>query len=233
MTSDAPPEKPLLTNEAAVAELVDALGTREVERIEQALANLGLSHDNSLYKRVGEMARSLHESLSEFQKSLSVHNVTMSSTTIPDAVTKLEAVLQMTFEAVEQTLGCTERQAELLMTSAEQLAALESKITEKQTPPEKLEEDFKSFIHRERERVSESIDLNNRILLAQEFQDLSGQSIKKVIKLVSGLEANLISLVQLFGADAGSEPKSKAEPEQTKDPLRQDDVDDVLKSFGF
>ena len=74
--------------------------------------------------------------------------------------------------------------------------------------------------------------LSSQILLAQEFQDLTGQALRKVIKLVGGLEGRLISLVTLFGA-GHAEPSEPEQAPEEKKAMAQDDVDAVLSSFGF
>ena len=81
------------------------------------------------------------------------------------------------------------------------------------------------------------------ILLAQEYQDLTGQIIKKVINLVGEVEDKLIGLIQITGAP---EVKSGAADDESgldgppvpgiahKDTVSgQDEVDDLLSSLGF
>jgi chemotaxis protein CheZ len=90
----------------------------------------------------------------------------------------------------------------------------------------------------------------SEILLAQDFQDLTGQVIQKVTALVKEVEENLLGLVvmashvdQLTGtvhqieekeesAEKGVGPQIKAE-ERDDVVSGQDDVDDLLSSLGF
>ncbi len=82
------------------------------------------------------------------------------------------------------------------------------------------------------------------IMMAQDFQDLSGQVIKKVIDIITRTEMQLVQLL----VDSSPTPPAgaKAEPaEITVDnhvlegpqtegnALKQDDVDDLLASLGF
>ena len=73
------------------------------------------------------------------------------------------------------------------------------------------------------------------ILVSQNFQDLSGQTLKKVIKLVQELESNMVELLALFGATEATEVVeiSESEEEPSKGSLDQDDADAVLKELGF
>jgi chemotaxis protein CheZ len=96
----------------------------------------------------------------------------------------------------------------------------------------------------------------NDILLAQDYQDLTGQVIKRVTQLVTEVESNLLKLVlmasqvdQIAGIEHNHE-LLRAEQEQQKEPSsgegpqihadkrddvasNQDDVDDLLSSLGF
>ena len=90
----------------------------------------------------------------------------------------------------------------------------------------------------------------SEILLAQDFQDLTGQVIQKVTTLVKEVEEQMLSLVvmashvdQLTGtvhqieeteesAEKGVGPQIKAD-EREDVVSGQDDVDDLLSSLGF
>jgi chemotaxis protein CheZ len=80
--------------------------------------------------------------------------------------------------------------------------------------------------------------LNSKVLMAQTFQDLTGQSIRKVIQLVQSLEKQLVELVKTFGDHMESTPAGPSasldDPTGTSTgKLAQDDADSVLKQFGF
>jgi chemotaxis protein CheZ len=85
----------------------------------------------------------------------------------------------------------------------------------------------------------------NDVLIAQDFQDLTGQSIRRVILLVHDIEEMLINFIRITGRK--SEPDTSA-PRRNKSKLEgpqipgkesadvmscQDDVDDLLSSLGF
>jgi chemotaxis protein CheZ len=81
------------------------------------------------------------------------------------------------------------------------------------------------------------------ILMAQDFQDLTGQVIRKVINLVQEVENKLVEMLTMFGeqniqqidAAAGIEAEGPIiNPTQRTDAVSgQDDVDDLLSSLGF
>jgi len=98
----------------------------------------------------------------------------------------------------------------------------------------------------------------NEILMAQSYQDITGQIIYKVIQLVEDVESNLVNLIKLssdhLGHEKTIEPEQKKkdnnkDKEQDKSSLDgpvvpglanetetlsgQDEVDDLLSSLGF
>jgi len=96
----------------------------------------------------------------------------------------------------------------------------------------------------------------NEVLMAQDFQDITGQVIFKVIKLVEDVEAALVNIVKIASehmsvdGDSDETVQDKAEKDrQTKTSLDgpvvpgvsneketvsgQDEVDDLLSSLGF
>jgi chemotaxis protein CheZ len=96
--------------------------------------------------------------------------------------------------------------------------------------------------------------LLTEVLMAQGYQDLTGQVIRRVIDLVKEVEDNLVSMLTMFGsvesvnADEVIEKPNKTENEvdrvKAEGPIldadsredvasNQDDVDDLLSSLGF
>ena len=88
--------------------------------------------------------------------------------------------------------------------------------------------------------------------MAQGYQDLTGQVIRRVIQLVKEVETSLVNMLTVFGEPVPSEgqeqetevkekKKSTAEAEgpiidaENRDDVvqGQDDVDDLLSSLGF
>jgi chemotaxis protein CheZ len=68
------------------------------------------------------------------------------------------------------------------------------------------------------------------ILTTQSFQDLTGQTLKKVITLVGDIEEELVSLIATFGVKTEQAGKSEAAAAES---VSQAGVDDLLKEFGF
>ncbi len=113
-----------------------------------------------------------------------------------------------------------------------------------------------SFLGRVDQDSSQLSSYLNDILLAQDFQDLTGQVIKRGTALVTEVESNLVKLVMMashvdrFAGIEHDQAALEAEAEQQKDSSRgegpqmhadkrddvvsgQVDVDDLLSSLGF
>ena len=71
--------------------------------------------------------------------------------------------------------------------------------------------------------------------MAQDFQDLSGQVIKKVVLIISHTEQQLVQLLaQSDGSAGGAVEFNKLEGPQVPDKaVGQQDVDALLASMGF
>ena len=120
--------------------------------------------------------------------------------------------------------------------------------------------DFKALCHRIDELLvqveGDSTELRGQlteILMAQDFQDLTGQIIRRVITLVNEVEDRLVEILTVFSdkkpeeqtqvlpepSDKKIKQSSEAEgpildPEQREDAVSsQDEVDDLLSSLGF
>jgi len=218
----------------AVNDLIEALGTGDIARVEQALDTLGAQRDSSLYLRVGHMARSLHNSLCEFADSLRHDNISMHHTNIPDAAVKLENVIKMTFEAAERTMNLVDEQAEIIKQQHQLTAQAHEALADPKLSPEKLHQVLGNYVSCQEQALAKLDKISGAVIMAQEFQDLSGQSLRKVVVLVQELEKNLLTIVELFGIKAGYNSVTPVEPEKEEiKAVAQDDVDKMLSEFGF
>jgi chemotaxis protein CheZ len=73
-------------------------------------------------------------------------------------------------------------------------------------------------------------------MMTQDFQDLSGQVIKKVIAIISQTEQQLLSLLMHSAPEHVGTARAQvglAGPQVPDKALQQDDVDNMLASLGF
>ena len=163
---------------------------------------------------------------------------------LPDACERLAYVRQMTEQAATTVLGLVDaaqedaeqvrRQGHDLSESLTRMAASPDMSVERARAMLKLCAAYAAtaagFADRER-------SLHTEIMMAQGFQDLSGQVINKVIGMLERTEKPLEHLLADFDPpqSEGDAPSGQVlEGVQTPDKaLQQDDVDDLLASLGF
>src|SRR5690606_29920160 len=121
----------------------------------------------------------------------------------PDARARLEHVLKMTDEAAHKTMDLVEQCGPLAERTARAAADISTPWSRFRTRQIQVDE-FRSMVRQLDEFLDASRNdmdkvRNNltEVLMAQGYQDLSGQIIRSVMKLVSELEAALVDLVRL------------------------------------
>lgn len=240
---------------AQARDLVASLEKGDVAGAKEIIDDLAHIRETDLYQEMGKLTRELHDAITAFGMDEQI--ATLAQTEIPDARQRLRHVIEMTDQAAHRTLNEVEESLPI----CEQL----------ESRSRNLHEDWQRFTKRDMDvnefrQLAKSLDeffgLNtgdagklrtslNNVLMAQDFQDLTSQIIKKVIKLVEEVESNLVELIKLTRSqeeiDAmqqGAKKKDKEEeklagpvvpgvsnPDETVS--GQDEVDDLLSSLGF
>lgn len=231
--------------------LVKFLEQGQQEKADALVAEIQNPINSELFAEIGKLTRQLHDSLINFQLDSRLSD--LATADIPDAKERLNFVITRTEEAANKTMDAVESIFPVLDDISEQVHAV--------TPAwEKLMNnaiDVKEFKH-----LCANIDtllittsketthihhLMTDVLMAQDFQDLTGQVIRKVIELVREVEISLINMLTAFGISsekAQAEPISKMNNNLVEGPIMnkekrtdivesQDDVDDLLSSLGF
>mgnify|MGYP005837686991 CR=1 FL=1 len=244
---------PLITLEQA-KELVQLLEYGEQDIANQLVQQLGLPGSSELFAEVGKLTRQLHDSLKNFQIDPSLNNILAED--IPDAKKRLNHVIDMTEEAANRTMDAVESCLPIADQISSQLNTLMPQWQRLMRRDLKLG-DFKTLCYGMdgflQQTVAESTRLNNLltdVLMAQDYQDLTGQILRRVIELVREVEESLIGLLTAFGnanpklleqKSTKSKPKTAVTAEgpiidaaeRTDVVSGQDDVDDLLSSLGF
>lgn len=211
--------------------------------------------DRGLYQEVGRLTRALHDAITNFQiepkSSTEVSEMT-------DATDRLDYVVKMTEKAANRTMDLVEDSlplADALKQEAVELKKEWERLVQRDMTPDefrglywRLDEYFKR-LDSETSQLSSNM---TEILMAQDFQDLTGQVINRVTGLVKEVEASLVDLVFMASqveaitgivtngevsqtvADKnmkGHGPQINTEQEDVM--ASQDDVDDLLSSLGF
>ncbi|MFZ3004119.1 MAG: protein phosphatase CheZ [Undibacterium umbellatum] len=196
--------------------------------------------DSSLpmFDRLGGLVRMLHDSMRELGYDRSLSDVAVQ---IADAQGRLEYVATLTEQAANKVLNATD----LGMPEQDELAkkakSMDARWTELFDGKLSVEE-FKSLATDSKAFANVVLTATDAekarlldIMMAQDFQDLTGQLIKKVVAINKRVEHEL---AQILLDNAPSDLKEKAVelmegPSVPNAALEQDDVDNLLDSLGF
>lgn len=231
-------------------QLVALLEVGKQEDANDIVLSMLKSRDNPIVNEVGSLARGLHDALDQFKFDPRMSVIVTEE--IPDARDRLEYVIAKTELAANKTMDAVERSLPIADKLHESL--LEVRPTWNELMKGRIElSEFKSLCLHIDDLLSQiegdSTELRSQlteILMAQDFQDLTGQIIKRVITLVREVEEGLVDILTVFGVEElDEEPgvtkkaSTKAEgpilnPHEREDAVSsQDDVDDLLSSLGF
>ncbi|MGB9715089.1 MAG: protein phosphatase CheZ [Thermodesulfovibrionales bacterium] len=192
---------------------MNAVANQDYKEADKAIQNIMKNGQSGLFAEVGKITRKLHDSLVSFRESIDPKFKEIATVEVPNAIDRLQFVIDKTEEAANKTLGVVEK----YILSMDELASHIRNIKEPEASVTYLKE-FKNSLE----------DDLTEILTAQSFQDITGQTLKKVIKLVGDIEEELVRLITHFGLKI--EQKVKTE---TPSNISQNDVDNLLKEFGF
>ncbi len=209
-----------------------------------AAVDEGEDGERDMISRIGHMTRQLHNSLRELGYDSLVEQA---ASAIPDACDRLAYVAHLTEQAANRALNATEKAKPLqeeMEREATRLSADWERVFANQMTPEQ----FKEVAERTRaylRGVPAKTAATNaellEIMMAQDFQDLTGQVIKKITDLAKSLEDQLVALliehaVPLKRADGGegllNGPVIKGQGREDV-VNNQSQVDDLLESLGF
>ena len=192
---------------------------------------------NEMFQQLGSITRQLHDALKELGYTDKLKG---SVDQLPDAQSRLSYIARLTGEAAEKVLNHVElgknEQAELA-DRGRQLADTISRVPALAKAMPELMEWSNDVV-----RISEQTDSRlTDIMMAQDFHDLTGQVINRVVQLASTIEEQLLGLL-LQSAPSGQPGHDQAfelagpvvNPEGRTDVVSdQAQVDDLLASLGF
>lgn len=242
-------------------ELVSSLEKGRFGDAVQLIHELNQTRDRGLYQEVGKLTRELHSAIVNFQIDPHMPQAEEVSQ-ITDATERLSYVVRLTEGAANRTMDLVEQSTPLmngLSSDAKELSKEWGRFMRREIGAEEFRElarKVDGFLSRsEKETTLVAAHLND-ILLAQDYQDLTGQVIKRVTQLVTEVESNLLKLVLMasqvdrFAGIQHDEDAIRAENDPEKHLSQgegpqihadkredvvsgQDDVDDLLSSLGF
>ena len=210
--------------------------------------------------RIGQLTRTLRDSMREL--GIDKH-VERAAEAVPDARDRLKYIATMTEQAAERVLSSIEIAKPIQEQLQRDAGELDARWEQWYAAPIEREEvralmnDTRTFLRGVPEVTTATNQQLLEIMLAQDFQDLTGQVIKKITEVVYLIEQQLLGVLienialerrEQFAATAAAlaaEPSSTGSPEnllngpqinpEGKADVMQDQgqVDDLLASLGF
>lgn len=238
-------------------QLVEHLEAGNSSDVSNVIRQLRIPYERELFDELGKLTRDLHEALNSFRGDSRLTELTRDE--IPDAKERLNYVVTMTEQATHRTLNALDEAmpiAESLQTRSQGLAGNWQRFRRRELSVEEFREFARAvdvFFSASNEETERLRTLMSEVMMAQDFQDLTGQIIRRVIRLVHEVEENLVGLIRLSSArmDPGHGIKATktvadADAVTSHGPIvpnthdatadvvsGQDDVDALLSSLGF
>lgn len=207
------------------------------------LAEAPASPQEAVFNRIGHLARKLHDSLRELGYDRALEETARQ---IPDARERLNYIAKMTEQAALRVLNATDiarpAQDELVQVVKalggrwERMFANQLSVDEFKA----LAADTRNFFAAAPAKIEITNAQLTEIMLAQDFQDLTGQVIKKVVEMVQGIETQLLQvLIEVMPEEKKVEAGGLMNGPVIDAAGRNDvvtsqaQVDDLLESLGF
>lgn len=237
--------------------LVELLEKGEQLEANKMVGKIFSEAPNPVLQEIGMLTRELHDSLKQFQIDDRMTKIAQDE--IPDARDRLQYVIEKTELAANKTMDAVERCMPLADNLHEGLQQVRPQWNRLMHGRIELNE-FKTLCHQIDDLLvrveGDSTEVRGQlteILMAQDFQDLTGQIIRRVITLVNEVEDRLVQILTVFTAGMNAETKAATDsatendtsasispegpilhPELRDDAVAsQDEVDDLLSSLGF
>ncbi|MFM2066220.1 MAG: hypothetical protein RLZZ584_1129 [Pseudomonadota bacterium] len=179
-------------------------------------------------QQLGAIVRQLHDALHTLGYAGALQAVAQE---IPDARERLAYVGQMTERAAHKVLSLVDAAQPACRAVAQEGEAL---LAGPHTPGDAACA-WQDYARRSVALAHAQQETLTSIMMAQDFQDLSGQVIHKVIAIISRTEEQLVELLMRDapGVESADRAPMLAGPQVPEKAMAQDDVDDLLASMGF
>jgi chemotaxis protein CheZ len=194
--------------------------------------------DHALYGRLGFVVRQLHDALHELGYGQALDHALRE---ISDSQDRLEYIASLAEQSANKVLNAVDEGLPIQEQQIAQANDLEKRwndMLDRQIVTDEFSLlaidscDFTKVVARNSE--AEKARLMN-IMMAQDFQDITGQIIKKVVTLTQKLEKELAQLLRDYAVTPLCEKSDDllAGPSIPDLAMDQDDVDSMLADLGF
>jgi len=197
-----------------------------------------------IISRIGQLTRMLRDSLKELGLDQAI---AQAAEAIPDARDRLDYVVQMTAQAAERALNCVDaaqpRQTQMASGAKALTARWDSWFDQpiELGDARELVTDTRQFLGEVPEHAAFTHAQLMEIMMAQDFQDLTGQVIKRMMDVIQEIEKQLL-MVLLENMPEPAQAKrandgllNGPQMDHTAEGVvaNQGQVDDLLDSLGF
>ncbi len=205
-----------------------------------------------LVNRIGNLTRLLRDSMRELGLDKEIEKA---AEAIPDARDRLNYIANMTEQAAHRALNAIDRAQPLQDDLSSRAEALDKRWGEWFAEPRELDtaralvEDTRSYLADVPEKAQATNKELLEIMMAQDFQDLTGQVIKRMMEVIREIENQLVQVL----IDSVPEGQAREEMQRRADSTRsdnllngpqidphandvvgsQDQVDSLLDELGF
>ncbi len=191
-----------------------------------------------VYQQLGHLTRLLHDTLEQLGV---MPNLQMAADNLPDARSRLNYVAKKTGDAAEKVLNSVDQAKAEHESIARQTRDMARAIIA--APVKAVASGSVMNFVGDVEAATARIDQHlTDIMMAQDFHDLTGQVVAKVVKLAGDLEDSLVKL--LLQAAPADQVAHRVDPDMLHGPVvdpsqrtdvvaNQGEVDDLLASLGF
>lgn len=230
--------------------LVEYLEAGQQEKADGLISELQSPIHSELFAEIGKLTRQLHDSMMSFQLDSRLND--LANADIPDAKERLTYVISRTEDAANKTMDAVESIFPVVDNIQQQINTV-NPLWHKLMHNDLDLGEFKTLcldidkLLKTTSKETEHVHaLMTDVLMAQDFQDLTGQVIRKVIDLVVEVEESLINMLTAFGVSEEEQKQAMLKTgenlvegpivntEDRDDVVQgQDDVDDLLSSLGF
>ena len=236
--------------------LLDSLEDGDVGSAVRQLLNINNAREDSLYRQIGKITRGLHNTISK----LDTGNPEMEARSDGrDVNSRLHYVIKLTQDAANKTMDLADEATPIaaeLGSESTKLRAEWRKLASRQISAEDFRHLYKrmdDFLAYSEQKSSQLHGNLTDIVVAQGYQDLSGQVLHKIVSALESTETDLVDLLKISNKirdvsgiefeeqTVSDEPASDEKELLAEGPLpgeastlkNQDDVDALLSDLGF
>lgn len=225
-------------------ELVAALKAGDEMSAQMIVSSLSEPDPESeLYNGVGKLTRKVYEAVKDFALD---EKLATNASELPKTQSDIDYIVATAENSANSTIAAIETilpKLEPAHAESEEIEKDIDRFLAKQMSFEEfsgLIERIKSHTVNTRVLSTEITTHLNDVLMAQGFQDLTGQVAQRISLVMRDIESNLLELLQIYGTEVKEtheDPASLSGPSINPNSegvvSNQDDVDDLLSSLGF